>query len=126
MSSLLESYWDVCYAREILRRLPEAIRRQCVGCQLESLSQRDHTCTCHSYSEQLHMYFEDVLACISEADILMKWTDSTATLEMTSEDRALYEMKLKDPHWRITMKTPSWRRRMIRMAGQLAHLERLW
>ena len=127
MLSLLESYWDVCYAREILRRLPEVIRQQCVGCQLDSLSQRDHNCMCHSHREQLHLYFEDVLACINEADIVLKWREITEAMPLvTFEHRTLYEVKLNDTHWRVTMKTPSWRRRMIRMAGQLMQLERLW
>ena len=44
MSSLLESYLDVLYAKEILDKLPGVIKQKCGGCQRESLSQVNHVC----------------------------------------------------------------------------------
>lgn len=125
MASLLQSYWDVFYAQEILHCLPSVIQRNCEGCTFESLSQQDHTCDHLTRRQQLDLYFEDVLFSIDERDILLRWTEAVSSLpEVTQEYRALYQLKLNDPNWRATMKTPVWRNRMIHMVVQLIRLER--
>ena len=127
MSSVLESYWDFFYAREIATRLPAVMLQKCDGCSVNSLSQREHTCLALTKREQLSLYFEDVLQVTDERHILLQWRDAVSSLaDVTPEYRALYELKLNDPDWRATMKTQNWTNRMIHMAAQLTHLERLW
>lgn len=125
MASLLESYLDFFYAKEIIYRLSEVVKQTCEGCALESLSQMDHTCVMMTKRQQLSYYFEDVLKAIDEQDILGKWKESVASLEDVSpEYLAMYELKLHCADWRDTMKTSEWKYRMIKMAVQVMRLER--
>lgn len=122
-SSLLDSYLDFFYAKEILYRLPSVIKQTCQGCLWGSLSQTDHACVNLTKRQQLDLYFEDILRVIDEEDILVKWRETVTRLE-SPVYIALYELKVTCVDWRATMKTPVWRKRMIHMAVQLMRLER--
>ena len=122
-ASLSDSYLDFFYAKEILTRLPLVIKQKCEGCQLDSLSQRDHTCLSLTKRQQLSLYIEDILQVIDEQDILVKWREAVATFE-SPEYIALYELKFKCVDWRDTMKTPSWKYRLIKTSAQLLRFER--
>ena len=122
---LLDSYLDFFYAEEILQRLPEVVHKMCEGCLQDSLSQTDHTCINMTKREQLSLYFEDILGVINEEDILLKWRASASTVDnVSSEYLAMYELKLNCQAWRETMKTTSWKYRMIKTILQLINLER--
>ena len=126
-ASLLNAYLDFFYAKEILRILPDVIQQKCEGCQLDSLSQTDHTCQDLTKRQQLTVYLEDILPLIDEQDILSKWKAAASILdEVSPEYIAMFELKLRCVDWRTTMKTLAWKERMIRMAVQLSCLERCW
>ena len=122
-SSLLESYLDFFYAKEILYRLPMVMKQKCEGCLWGSLSQTDHDCVSLTKRQQLSFCFEDILRVIDEQDILLKWREAVATLE-SSEYIAFYELKLSCKDWRNTMKTPGWKYRLIKLTAQLMRLDK--
>ncbi len=125
MVSLLESYLDFFYAKEILYRLPEVIRQKCEGCLYDSLSQTDHTCLSYTRRYYFTLYVDDILRLIDEQVILLKWREAAVTLsQVSTECIALFALKLDSEEWRETMKTPSWKYRMTKMAVQLMRLER--
>lgn len=122
---LLESYLDFFYAKEILLRLSDVIKQKCEGCSLDSLSQRDHTCLSLTKRQQLSLYFEDILKIIDEEAILSTWKEHVITLDDISQAYiSMYELKLNCKDWRETMKTPSWKYRLINLSAQLMCLER--
>ena len=75
MSSLLESYLDVLYAKEIVNQLPGVMKQKCGGCRRESLSQTDHMCVKLNKTEQISCCLDDILKVIDEQDILLKWRE---------------------------------------------------
>lgn len=122
---LLDSYLDFFYAKEIILRLSDVIKRKCEGCALDSLSQRDHTCLSLTKRQQLSLYFEDVLQIIDEEAILSTWKEHVTALDDISPDFiAIYELKFNCKDWRDTMKTSSWKYRLIKLSAQLLRLER--
>lgn len=122
---LLDSYLDFFYAKEIILRLSDVIKRKCEGCALDSLSQRDHTCLSLTKRQQLSLYFEDVLKIIDEEAILSTWKEHVTALDDISPDFiAIYELKFNCKDWRDTMKTSSWKYRLIKLSAQLLRLER--
>lgn len=124
MSSLLmDSYLDFFYANEILHRLREVIHRHCEGCVLDSLSQLDHTCLNSTKRQQLSLHFEDILKLLDEGDILVKWRQAVTPLEDETY-LAMYELKFNCADWRETMKTPSWKYRMMKLSVQLLRLDK--
>ena len=123
MANLLNSYLDFFYAKEILWCQPQIVRRMCEGCQIESLSQTDHSCVLLSQQQQLILYFENILSEIDECDILIKWREAASQIA-TPEYIAMYELKLNCPDWRQTMKTPSWKKRIMQKTSQLRSLDK--
>jgi hypothetical protein len=124
-SFLLDSYLDYFYAKEILYRLPEAMKRMCEGCAVDSLSQTDHTCITLTTRQQLSLCFEDCLRVIDENNIVLKWREAVSPLENVSpEYLAMYELKLTCVDWRETMKTPAWKYRLLKLSAQLLRLEK--
>ena len=122
---LLESYLDFFYAKEIVLRLSDVIKQKCGGCALDSLSQRDHTCLSLTKRQQLSLYFEDILKIIDEEAILSTWREHVITLNDISQAySSMYELKLNCKDWRETMKTQTWKYRLIKLAAQLMCLKR--
>ena len=123
MTNLLDSYLDFFYAKEILRCQSQIVHRLCEGCQIESLSQTDHSCVLLNQQQQLMLYFENILSEIDQCDILINWREA-ATQIASPEYIAMYELKLNCPDWRETMKTPSWKQRIMKLTSQLRSLEK--
>ena len=101
----------------------QVVRRLCEGCQIESLSQTDHSCVLLSQQQQLILYFENILSEIDECDILINWREAASQI-VTPEYIAMYELKLNCPDWRQTMKTPSWKKRIMQLTSQLRSLDK--
>ena len=117
-SSLLDSYLDFFYAKEILYQLPIVVKRMCQGCLWDSLSQTHHTCLNLSKRQQLSLYFEDVLTEIDEQYIMLKWREAVYPLkDMTPTFLEAYELNCLD--CRESMKTSDWKNRMIKLSRQL-------
>lgn len=124
-ASLMDSYLDFFYAKEILRHLPKVIQQKCEGCQLDSLSQTDHTCLDLTKRQQLSRYLDEILQVIDEQDILFKWKSAVSILEDVSPGYiAMFELKIRCIDCRETMKTEAWKYRMVKLADQLLRLER--
>lgn len=123
-TSLLQSYFDFVYAKEISLKMYSVFRKKCVGCQHSRLSQLDHTCLKLTEKQQLELYFEDVLREIDESNILLKWSETVSSLDVPSALLDMYKLKIYCRDWRETdMKTNAWRHKMIRLVIQLILLE---
>ena len=123
--SLLQSYFDFFYAKELREKMFSVFKRKCFGCQTSSLSQLDHSCLILTDAHQLELYFEDVLLDVDEADILLKWNDAASVLDISSELIEMFKLKINCKDWRETdMKTVQWRAKMINMTIQLLQIER--
>lgn len=122
--SLLESYFDFLYAREISNTIYSVMKRECVGCQEGYLSQREHSCLSESKTVQLELYFDETVKLIDEPDILRGWYGNVTCLDISPELIAMYKLKIECKDWRDTeMKTGFWKRKMIRMATDIIKLE---
>lgn len=125
-TSLLESYFDFFYAREIIDIMDDVLKKKkCVGCLHGHLSQLEHTCT-WSVKEQLELYWDDVLREVSEVDVILKWRNAISLMEnIPSPLVDMYKMKLDCVDWRETdMKTLAWKTRIIRMTVTILQLEK--
>lgn len=123
--SLLQSYFDFFYAKEISEKMFSVFKNKCFGCQNSRLSQMDHTCLTLTDEHQLDLYFEDVLLDVDETDILLKWNDAVSVLEMSSALIEMFKLKINCKDWRETdMRTAQWRAKMINMTVQLLQIER--
>lgn len=123
--SLMQSYFDFFYAKEISRIMYTVFKKKCEGCQHSCLSQMDHTCLTLSNKQLLELYFEDILNIIDECDILMRWEASISALDVSPELLEMYKLKIYCKDWRETdMKTSNWKTKMINMTVQLLKLER--
>ena len=124
-ASLLQSYLDFFYAKEILFQLPRVNERHCQGCIMESLSQTDHTCFLVTKRAQLSLYLDEVLDIIDENSVIENWIRATSALEdVYSDDIATFELKLRCPDWRATMKTSDWKYRILKTTAQVLGCER--
>lgn len=70
---LLESYFNVLYAKAMLSVMKTVVKDMCDGCQYGSLSQTKHTCLVLSKEEQLNRYFEQIVNAVYEDYILAQW-----------------------------------------------------
>jgi hypothetical protein len=121
---LLESYFKLFYAQEILKKMEKVLMIKCDGCVINSLSQTDHSCLRLSKKEQIKLYFEDILLEVDENEILRNWEHSISQLKGVDEIVGLYRLKLYCRDWRETdMKTLQWKTEMIKMVAQLHALD---
>lgn len=123
--SLLESFFNFFYAREILDNMNGVLSKKCAGCLTNSLSQQDHPCLSLSKTEQLKLYFEDILLEVDENVILRNWESSISLLkEEFAGILGLFRLKIYCRDWRETdMKSRAWKSKMVRMTMQLLRLE---
>ena len=121
--TLLQSYFDFFYAKEIKDKRPLVFKAKRIGCQNARLSQRDHNRLTLTEVQQLNLYFEDVLLYVDENDILQRWEDAVCILDMSSELIYMFKLKLFCKDWRETnmkyIANLQWRNKMITMALQL-------
>lgn len=118
--SLLQSYFDFFYAKEISDKMYNVFKQKCFGCQNFRLSQMDHTCLRLADDQQLEIHFEDVLGDVDESDILLKWNSAVSRLDIHSEVLEMFRLKIYCKDWReMDMKTAEWRTKMINMTIQL-------
>ena len=76
--SLLQSYFDFYYAKEIRKKMFSVFKARCTGCQNSHLSQMDHACLTLTDEQQLKLYFENILQDVDESDILKQWNDAVS------------------------------------------------
>lgn len=123
--SLLQSYFDFFYAKEIGDNMFSVFRKKCFGCHNSRLSQMDHTCVTLTTDQQLELYFEDVLMEVDESDILAKWNEAASVLDVSSQLIEMFKLKIYCKDWReADMKTLEWRTKIINMTIQLLRIER--
>ena len=123
--SLLQSYFDFCFAKEIRLKMHPVFKARCNGCQMSRLSQMDHACLTLTEEQQLKLYIEDILMDVDESEILKQWNDAVTVIGIPSEVIEMFRLKLGCLDWRqADMKTVKWRDRMIHMTIRLLHLER--
>ncbi|WAR26051.1 hypothetical protein MAR_011755 [Mya arenaria] len=91
--SLLESYFDFFYAKEISKNMYLVFRKKCFGCQNACLSQSDHTCLTLTDKQQLELYFDDILAEVDESDIVLKWNEATSLLDVSVQVLNMFQIK---------------------------------
>lgn len=123
--SLLQSYFDFFYAKEIRDKMRPVFKAKCLGCQNAFLSQTDHDCLTLTDEQQLNLYFDDVLLDVDETDILQRWRDAISVLDTSSELIDMFKLKIYCKDWRETdMKTLQWRNKMINMTVRLLAIEK--
>ena len=123
--TLLDSYFLLFYAQEVLAELPIVVKQKCEGCNVESLSQTHHVCLSFDACKRLSLYFNDVLEAINETAIIQKWKQEASSInDISYSDLTLHEQKLNCADWRTTLKTFSWRQRLLKTALQVYRLER--
>lgn len=123
--SLLQSYFDFFYAKEIRDKMRPVFKAKCLGCQNAFLSQTDHDCLTLTDEQQLNLYFDDVLLDVDETDILQRWRDAISVLDTSSELIDMFKLKIYYKDWRETdMKTLQWRNKMINMTVRLLAIEK--
>lgn len=123
--SLLQSYFDFFYAKEIRDKMRPVLKAKCLGCQNARLSQTDHDCLTLTDEQQLNLYFDDVLLDVDETDILQRWQDAVSVLDISSELIDMFKLKIYCKDWRETdMKTLQWRNKMINMTVRLLMIEK--
>lgn len=122
--SLLQSYFDFFYAKEVCNKMDLVFKKNCLGCQSFSLSQIGHTCLSLAREQQLELYFEDVLLEVDELDILKKWCEAASVIDVSTELIEMFKLKIYCKDWRETdMKTLEWKTKMIKLTVQLLLLE---
>ena len=123
--SLLQSYFDFFYAKEIRDKMRPVFKAKCLGRQNAFLSQTDHDCLTLTDEQQLNLYFDDVLLDVDETDILQRWRDAISVLDKSSELIDMFKLKIYCKDWRETdMKTLQWRNKMINMTVRLLAIEK--
>lgn len=123
--SLLQSYFDFFYAKEIRDKMRPVFKAKCLGCQNAFLSQTDHDCLTLTDEQQLNLYFDDVLLDVDETDILQRWRDAISVLDTSSELIDMFKLKIYCKDWRETdMKTLQWKNKMINMTVRLLAIEK--
>lgn len=86
--------------------------------------QMDHSCLTLSKTDQLKLFFEDILLVVDEHDILSNWERSTSLLESVDEIVGLFRLKIYCRDWRETdMQSLIWKSKIIRMTEQLLCLD---
>ena len=124
--TLLESYFDFFYAKEIIGNMYATYRKNCHGCKNAYLSQNDHTCLNITDKEQLVLYFEDILIDVDESNVLKNWNEAVSILEdLPTEVIEMYKLNIYCPEWRENeMKNLCWKNRIIKLTLKLLTLER--
>ena len=123
--SLLQSYFDFFYAKEIKMKMRSVFKAKCEGCKNSRLSQTEHACLSLSNEQQLVLHFDDVLLDMDENEILLRWQDAVSVLDMSSDVIEMFKLKIHCKDWRQTdMKTVEWRSNMINMTVRLVAIER--
>ena len=92
--SLLQSYFDFFYAKEISVKMYSVFKKKCFGCEHLCLSQTDHTCLSLTDEQQLELYFEDVLLDVNESNILLKWDEAASALDVSPELLEMFKLKV--------------------------------
>lgn len=111
---ILESYWNIMYARELLDVSPNVIREQCYGCIVDHPSQTNHVCIMLETEELLNTYFESLLERVDERALLDEWKRTVPTTDDTAQIVEEYGRKLSR-----RPKTERWRSRMLRIMNRL-------
>ena len=120
--SLLESYFDFCYAKSIKDMLT-VFKQKCFGCLHDSLSQTDHTCLTFSRKEQLELYFDEVLQHLDENEILRQWEETVSSFA-NADFVNLYKLKFYCRDWRETdMRCATCKSKMVKLVFELLQLE---
>ena len=122
-ASLLESYFDFCYAKSIKDNMLTVFKKKCFGCLHDSLSQTDHTCLTFSRKEQLELYFDEVLQHLDENEILRQWEETVSSFA-NADFVNLYKLKFYCRDWRETdMRCATWKTKMVKLVFELFQLE---
>ena len=122
--SLLQSYFDYFYAKEIRDKMFSVLKSKCFGCQQSRLSQTDHICLTPVKENILWFYFDDILREVDELEVLRKWNHSAAMLDISLELIEMFKLKIYCEDWRkVDMRTIEWRDKMVKMTYQIMKLE---
>ena len=124
---LLESYFQYFYAKDIISRMYTVFKENCIGCERGYLSQRDHECLSTTESEQLELYFDDILSMVKQEDVLKQWNQHVHLLNISSKLIDMYRQNNCFTNWRkIDTITVTWKKKMIRNVLNILQLERVF
>lgn len=126
--SLLQSYFDFMYSKEISTAMRAVFVQMCSGCFNGCLSQSEHSCLTLTDKEQLELYFDEIVSCVDEENVLLKWSEAVSGLTgISSSIIEMFKLKIGCKDWRATaMKNNAWKRRMVNMVLRVKNYERLF
>lgn len=76
---------EFLYARTILELLPEIVKENCYGCEVNHPSQTSHPCLMWTEYEHLECYFNVCKAKICEKDIIRKFTEQVEIMDIDED-----------------------------------------
>ena len=92
--TLLDSYFDCLYAKEIISVMTSVFKKKCDGCKNAAISQLDYQCLMLTTKEQLELYWDCILREINEICVIEKWYGSVYMMDSVPiEVIDLYKLK---------------------------------
>lgn len=120
--SLLEFHYNFLFAQEVLTKMNIVFQKQCQGCFVHSLSQRDHACMLLDTREQLEIYFFDIELSVNKEDCLRKWLSCVQLYKNVNTDLV---KSYQDKFGECTIYTnKTWKNKVINMILRLRQLEK--
>ena len=93
--TLLDTYFDFIYGKEMKRVLFNLRTVKCKGCMNGYLSQRDHSCLLLTTQQQIVLYWDEILERITETDIIVKWHETVLSIDhIPGTLTDMYKLKL--------------------------------
>lgn len=69
------------YAKAVRESLCEVVRKECVGCQIDHPSQKQHeVCLLMSFDEKVDYFLEEALKQVDEMRVMQEWVTEVETL----------------------------------------------
>ena len=110
--SLADSCFSVLYAECLLDIIKSLVKKACLGCWFNDLSQRTHTCLTCDMTCAIENYFDIAVQSVPEDDLLTRWSNRLENYDISPELQGLLKLKYFCEDWRQTMKTESWCKKM--------------
>ena len=105
--SLADSCFDVLYSDSLLNKIKTLVNSMCLGCRFDEFSQTTHSCIDYDLKCAIENYFDIAIQSISEDDILIRWSNTLETYNISPELQGLLKLKYFCNDWLQTMKTES-------------------
>ena len=123
---LMNSYFDIVYAKALCHVRLLVVRKKCNGCRIDHPSQNQHDCLGNPHEfeqERLDFYFEDMLQAVNEQDILQSWEDLVKITNIPADIIEMHKRVISSKDFLAIMKTEHWCKKMKRLVLTLNNVE---